>query len=76
MYTLLPLKKHAQIQICPTFLTWAMPAPNRWTVLLSPSYWTKITVELAKRLKTATSYTPIDALSLFDKVMVHEVSSY
>ena len=74
MYTVLPSGKFVQIQICPPFLTWALPAANSWTVLLDPSYWLKLTLGLAKQITSLTSYTPIDGVSIFDVTMLHEVT--
>jgi hypothetical protein len=74
MYTVLPAPgKFLQIQICPTFLTWALPAANPWTVTLSSTYWIKLFVGLVKQIAIATLFTPIDGFSLVDKMLVHEV---
>jgi hypothetical protein len=64
-----------QIQICPYFLTWALPLmqSNLNIVALPKTLRKKLTAGLAQRLLTATKYTPIDGLSLFDKVMLHAV---
>jgi hypothetical protein len=63
-----------QIQICPFFLLWALPLQTNLNTLLLPKIlWKKMTIGLAQKLLTATKFTPIDAVSLFDKVMLHEV---
>lgn len=63
-----------QIQICPFFLLWALPLKtNLNTVLLPKILWRKMTIGLVQKLVTATKFTPIDAVSLFDKVLLHEV---
>jgi hypothetical protein len=66
-----------QIQICPFFLLWALPlGTNLNTVLLPKILWKKMTIGLAKQVLTKTKYTPIDAVSLFDKVLLHEASRH
>ncbi len=65
-----------QIQICPFFLLWALPlGTNLNTVLLPKILWKKMSIGLAQQILTKTKYTPIDGLSLFDKVILHEVCS-
>ncbi|KAE9364358.1 hypothetical protein N431DRAFT_488932 [Stipitochalara longipes BDJ] len=74
MYTTLPrLSPFIQIQICPTFLNWALPTANGWTVKLSANYWKKLAVGLVQQLSKLI-YAQIDAYSLFDKVMLHELT--
>lgn len=46
---------------------------NLNTVALLKTLRKKLTAGLAQKLLTATKYTPIDGLSLFDKVMLHAV---
>jgi len=66
-----------QIQICPFFLQYALsPAKNLNTVLLPKILWRQFTVGLGKLIAEHTVYTPIDGLSLFDKIMLHEASGY
>jgi hypothetical protein len=65
-----------QIQICQFFLLWALPLGSDLnTVLLPKILWKKITIGLAQQILTKSKYTPTDGVSLFDKVMLHEVSS-
>lgn len=78
MYTTTPTHPIAaqspfmQIQICPYFLAWALPTSNKWTVVLTADYWKSITVSLVEVL-SRFKFAPVDAFSLFDKVMLHEV---
>lgn len=79
MYTtlprVLPLQRTVpflQIQICPTFLTWALPVRNKWTAALSASFWKKLGVAGARQLK----YAQIDVYSLFEKILLHEGCSH
>ncbi|KAH8585658.1 hypothetical protein B0O99DRAFT_126186 [Bisporella sp. PMI_857] len=65
-----------QIQICPFFLQWALPRPRKswYTRAISRTFWKTWTVVLAEKIVTFTRYTPIDGASLFDKVMLHELT--
>jgi len=69
-----------QIQICPFFLDWALPKPTRQllnTVATGTTYkrlWRDVTVKLTLNLAARWKYTPIDAVSGFDKVLLHEVN--
>ncbi|KAH7370019.1 hypothetical protein BKA65DRAFT_589457 [Rhexocercosporidium sp. MPI-PUGE-AT-0058] len=65
---------YMQIQICPFFLAYAVTTPNKWTVFLTADYWKKIGVTLVENLAVLIKYTPIDAYSLFDKVLLHELT--
>lgn len=68
-----------QIQICPFFLDWALPKETKEllsTVATGTQYrriWRDVTIRLALKLGSKWKYTPIDAVSLFDKVLLHEV---
>lgn len=63
-----------QIQVCPLFLSYAMPATYKFTTaLLSGQFYSKVVANPIAELVAATKFTPIDAASLFDKVMLHEV---
>ena len=47
---------------------------NRFrTALLDLRFWSKVTTTLIAQFVAVTSYAPIDAVSLFDKVLLHEV---
>lgn len=63
-----------QIQICPWLINYALPAKYTRTAVLEPSFWSRITAEAGLKLYTKFQYEPIDAMSLFDKVLLHEVS--
>jgi hypothetical protein len=41
--------------------------------LFSLDFWKKITATLVKEIVQATGFTAIDGLSIFDKVLLHEV---
>lgn len=62
-----------QIQICPYFLSFATRQPYQWTVYLQPQMWPRVLLNKAVALYAKTKYAPIDALSLMDKVFLHEV---
>ena len=50
------------------------PILNRFrTALLDLRFWSKVTTTLIAQFVAVTSYTAIDAVSLFDKVLLHEV---
>ncbi|KAH8819034.1 hypothetical protein F5884DRAFT_848373 [Xylogone sp. PMI_703] len=61
-----------QIQICPTFLSWALAQAdgNLWTRKLSPSAWKRMSVNSIKEIILSTFYAPIDGVSLVDKMML------
>ncbi|KAG4414644.1 hypothetical protein IFR04_012215 [Cadophora malorum] len=76
MYTTTPngLKSpHLQIQICPNFLLWALPIANPSTAWLSLDFWKKISASLVNQV-TARFHPEIDAYSLFDVTMLHELT--
>ncbi|XMA10225.1 hypothetical protein WAI453_003016 [Rhynchosporium graminicola] len=75
MYTTHPTAKniYMQIQICPHFLNWALPSPEKWTVFLMADYWKKVGESFVEKL-AYLKYTPIDVYSLFDKVVLHELT--
>jgi hypothetical protein len=47
----------------------------RTTALGSKRLWSKVGTTFVKEFVEKTMFTPIDALSLFDKVLLHEVIS-
>ena len=64
-----------QIQICPFFLLWALPLRSHLnTVLLPRILWWKMTFALVRKIRRESRYTPIDGVSLIDKVLLHEVN--
>lgn len=64
--------KYDQIQLCPWFLDYAMSKDFRFKKSITPSLWGALAVRAGNWLSNRW-YTPIDLLSLFDKVLIHEV---
>lgn len=62
-----------QIQFCPFFLNYGLSTQWKWTTFFEASFWSRIGTALAKELAIKSLYTTVDALLLFDKMMLHEV---
>lgn len=73
-YTAHPVGKHWQIQFCPWFLAYATKQDVQLTQHIPAQIWAAFLKGITP-LITRWPYTPIDAASVFDKVMLHEVSN-
>lgn len=65
--------KFWQIQVCPWFLDWAVRQDKQFTSLIKTSLWSKFR-GLAIPIIANIKYKPIDLVSLFDKVFLHEIT--
>lgn len=63
-------------------MAYGAAAPFKFSTALKKDTLKKLTVKLVTQLKTSgipvvgKEYTPIDAVALFDKVLLHEVSCF
>lgn len=71
-------KGYFQIQICPWFLDYASNAPFKWTSGILRQLWAKLTPIrwIGRPLAAKLVYTAVDSVSLFEKVLIHEVSGF
>lgn len=67
------IDRYDQIQICPWFLQWAVAQDYKTKADYKPSFMSNMALRLDDWI-TGKWYTPIDLISLFDKVILHEVS--
>jgi hypothetical protein len=68
-------KRHWQIQICPWYLTYELKQSQETQTItgVSKTLWTKIMTRLGPYIANKI-YAPIDFMSAFDKVLLHEIT--